>query len=149
MIESHLADPGDAGHGLKDVAERLLGVRPRRIGTLIGEGRDQRSFAEVPLADAAPYAAQDVVLAWRLHEVLAQRRVRLQGKPLRARRLALPQANLATFMSGIGERLTPIADTVDWLARLRERRDRTGDVRLYFLSNMPEPFARVKISNSP
>jgi DNA polymerase-1 len=73
MIESHLADPGDAGHGLKDAAERLLGVRPRRIGALIGEGRDQRSFAEVPLADAAPYAVQDVVLAWRLHERLSPR----------------------------------------------------------------------------
>jgi DNA polymerase-1 len=73
MIESHLADPGDAGHGLKDVAERLLGVRPRRIATLIGEGRDQRSFAEVPLAEAAPYAVQDVVLAWRVHERLRSR----------------------------------------------------------------------------
>lgn len=60
-----------------------------------------------------------------------------------ARRLVLPQAALAAFMSGIGERLSPIPDTVDWLARLRERRERSGDVRLYFLSNMPAPFARV------
>jgi putative hydrolase of the HAD superfamily len=60
-----------------------------------------------------------------------------------ARRLALPQEALTTFMSGIGERLSPIPDTVEWLARLRERRERTGDVRLYFLSNMPAPFARV------
>lgn len=60
-----------------------------------------------------------------------------------ARRLALPQAALATFMSGIGERLSPISDTVDWLARLRERRERNSDIRLYFLSNMPAPFARV------
>lgn len=60
-----------------------------------------------------------------------------------ARRLALPQQPMATLMSGIGERLAPIADSLDWLARLRERRERTDDVRLYFLSNMPAPFARV------
>jgi len=60
-----------------------------------------------------------------------------------ALRLALPPVTLATFMAGIGERLMPIPETVEWLARLREQRERAGDVRLYYLSNMPAPFARV------
>lgn len=60
-----------------------------------------------------------------------------------ARRLALPGEGMSTLMSGIGERLTPIPDTVALLTRLRLRRERLGDVRLYFLSNMPAPFARV------
>jgi len=60
-----------------------------------------------------------------------------------AQRLALPHQALQTLMSGIGERLSPIPDTLELLTRLRERREQQGDVRLFFLSNMPAPFARV------
>ena len=60
-----------------------------------------------------------------------------------ARRLALPPQDMATLMSGIGERLQPIPASVALLTRLRERREQADDVRLYFLSNMPSPFARV------
>lgn len=60
-----------------------------------------------------------------------------------ARRLALPQPDMDTMLSGIGERLQPIPETLDLLTQLHERRERSGDLRLYFLSNMPAPFARV------
>lgn len=60
-----------------------------------------------------------------------------------ARRLGLSQDDMSDMMSGIAERLTPIQDTVALLTRLRERRERYDDVRLYYLSNMPAPFARV------
>lgn len=60
-----------------------------------------------------------------------------------ATRLALPRDSLQALMAPIGERLQPIAANVALLGRLRERRERHGDVRLYFLSNMPEPFART------
>lgn len=60
-----------------------------------------------------------------------------------ARRTELPVQDLWDFMSGIGERLAPMPDSVALLGELRERRDRKGDLGLYFLSNMPAPFARV------
>jgi len=60
-----------------------------------------------------------------------------------ALRLALPQQGMSDLMSGIGERLTPISDTLGLLSRLRHRREQAGDLRLLFLSNMPAPFARV------
>jgi putative hydrolase of the HAD superfamily len=60
-----------------------------------------------------------------------------------AQRLALPQPHVGTLMSGIGERLTPMPDSLALLTRLRERREQVGDVRLFFLSNMPVPYARV------
>lgn len=60
-----------------------------------------------------------------------------------ALRLALPQQDMSALMSGIGERLAPMPETVSLLTRLRERRERARDVRLYYLSNMPAPFARV------
>lgn len=60
-----------------------------------------------------------------------------------ARRLSLPHNGMGTLMSGIGERLQPIPESVALLTQLRARREQSGDVRLYFLSNMPAPFARV------
>ena len=57
-------------------------------------------------------------------------------------RLALPLETLRTLMLRIPEHLLPIPETVALLARLNERRERQADVRLYFLSNMPAPFAR-------
>lgn len=58
-------------------------------------------------------------------------------------RLSLPSDTLHAFLAPIGERLAPIDATVALLAQLRERREVAGDLRLYFLSNMPAPYARV------
>lgn len=52
-------------------------------------------------------------------------------------RLALPGAAVASLISNIGELLTPIDETVAVLECLYGRREGAGDVRLYFLSNMP------------
>ncbi|MDM0105510.1 HAD family phosphatase [Variovorax sp. J22R24] len=60
-----------------------------------------------------------------------------------ALRLALPADRLSEVLAPIGERLEPIAVTVDLLAALRARRDAGEDLRLYYLSNMPSPYARV------
>jgi putative hydrolase of the HAD superfamily len=60
-----------------------------------------------------------------------------------ARRLDLPHDKLDALLTPMGERLLPIADTLSLLAALRERRDSRGDVQLYFLSNMPVPYARL------
>lgn len=60
-----------------------------------------------------------------------------------AQRIQLPVQALWSFMSGIGERLEPMQDSVALLTALRARRQRFGDLRLFFLSNMPAPFARA------
>jgi len=60
-----------------------------------------------------------------------------------AKRLALDHDTLHALVSGIGERLRPMNDTLAVFAALREKRDTQDGVRgLYFLSNMPEPYAR-------
>lgn len=58
-------------------------------------------------------------------------------------RLTLPQAQLQGLVAGIGERLRPLDESVNVLAELEGRRRLRGDVRLYFLSNMPAPYART------
>ena len=59
-----------------------------------------------------------------------------------ALRLDLPHETVYSALAPIGEQLVPIACNVALLARLCERRASHGDLTLYFLSNMPEPFAR-------
>ena len=46
------------------------------------------------------------------------------------------------LVEAIPRHLTPIQDSVDLLLRLCARRDGRRDIRLYYLSNMPAPFAR-------
>ena len=60
-----------------------------------------------------------------------------------AERLDLAPAALHGLMAPIGDELLPIDCNVELLERLRSRRDQLGDIRLYFLSNMPAPFART------
>ena len=60
-----------------------------------------------------------------------------------AQRLHLPHAAMHSLVQSIPQHLTPIPGTVELLTRLRDRRDQQGDIRLYFLSNMPAPYARI------
>lgn len=63
-----------------------------------------------------------------------------------SQRLSLPHADLQGLVSGLGDVLTPIEETVAVLAALEARRGPRGELphlKLYFLSNMPEPIARV------
>ena len=60
-----------------------------------------------------------------------------------ARRLGLSEEHFGHLVRTIPEHLAPIPQTVALLEELAERRARQGDVQLYFLSNMPEPYARV------
>ena len=60
-----------------------------------------------------------------------------------ARRLGLPEAEFGGLVRNIPEHLAPIPESVALLTSLAERRLRQADVQLYFLSNMPEPYARV------
>jgi putative hydrolase of the HAD superfamily len=60
-----------------------------------------------------------------------------------ALRLSLPADRLGDVLEPMGERLEPIAVTIELLGHLRARRDAGEPLRLYYLSNMPEPYARV------
>jgi putative hydrolase of the HAD superfamily len=57
-------------------------------------------------------------------------------------RLGLPGPAVASLVTGISDYLTALPDTVALLARLRALRARNRSIRLYYLSNMPEPYAR-------
>nr|WP_315848882.1 HAD family phosphatase [uncultured Rhodoferax sp.] len=63
-------------------------------------------------------------------------------------RLGLDRAALTTLVEGIGERLVPMPDSIALLTRLhalRAQQQANGGepLNLYFLSNMPVPYART------
>jgi putative hydrolase of the HAD superfamily len=61
-----------------------------------------------------------------------------------AQRLNLPAAAMGDLVRRIGERLTPIQETLALLTQLHQRRiTGQGITGLYYLSNMPEPYART------
>ncbi|MCX6037303.1 MAG: DNA polymerase I, partial [Chloroflexi bacterium] len=70
MVAEWVLDPGSRNLGLKNLAGVRLGESMTRIEELIGTGKNQRSMAEVVIADAAPYAAADAETTLRLMPLL-------------------------------------------------------------------------------
>ncbi len=72
MVAEWVLDPGSRNLGLKNMASIRLGESMTHIEELIGTGKNQRSMAEVAIAEAAPYAAADAETTLRLRPVLEQ-----------------------------------------------------------------------------
>ncbi|MBI2911911.1 MAG: DNA polymerase I [Chloroflexi bacterium] len=69
MIAAFLLN--ERGLGLKELAFNRLGVEMTPIAALIGTGRAQRTMADVPVEQAAPYACADADMTLRLRELFA------------------------------------------------------------------------------
>ncbi|MDF3605553.1 DNA polymerase I [Paracoccus sp. DMF-8] len=66
LMSFALSAGGSFGHGMDALAEEHLGHRPMPIKDLIGSGKSQISFAQVPIDKASAYAAEDAEVTWRL-----------------------------------------------------------------------------------
>ena len=65
MLGAFLIEPG-AAIGLKKLAKSQLAIEMTEIADLIGTGKKQITMAQVPIADAAAYAAADADVTLRL-----------------------------------------------------------------------------------
>jgi DNA polymerase-1 len=72
MLAEWLCDPGSRNLGLKSLAWVRLGFEMTEIKALIGSGKSQRSMADVPVAEVAPYAAADAEVCLRLQPELEE-----------------------------------------------------------------------------
>jgi DNA polymerase I len=70
MLAEWLIDPGSRNLGLKNLSMARLGIEMTHIEDLIGKGKNQLSMADVPVENAAPYAAADADMTLRLKAVL-------------------------------------------------------------------------------
>jgi len=66
MLGSFMAEPGRRSHALDALALEHFGVRMRTYQEVVGKGRAERSFAEVPVRDAADYCCADSDYALQL-----------------------------------------------------------------------------------
>lgn len=106
MVAAWVAEPGQRGFGLKDLAFSLLGVEMTPITDLIGRGKKQITMAEVPVADAARYAAADVDLTLRLADRLRADLDEKEARPL-FEDLEMPIAWVLADMEEAGIRVDP------------------------------------------
>ena len=73
MLESYVLDSTGSRHDLDTLALKYLGINPIRYEDVAGKGKGALSFNQVPLEEAAPYAAEDADLTLRLHQLLYPR----------------------------------------------------------------------------
>ena len=67
MIASYLIDPG-ARHNLDTLAQQHLGHTMIPISDLIGTGKSQGTFSNVPVDRATEYSGEDALVTWLLAE---------------------------------------------------------------------------------
>lgn len=68
MLASFVLDPGRRSHGLDVLALDHLQLQLRRYADVVGKGKQERPFAEVPVERAAAYCCEDSVAVLRLRE---------------------------------------------------------------------------------
>lgn len=71
MIAEWLTEPASKFKSLKALANHRLGVRMTEITDLIGTGKGQKTMAQLPVEEVAPYGAADADMTLRLREPLA------------------------------------------------------------------------------
>jgi DNA polymerase-1 len=69
MLAAYLIDANQK-LSMDALSEKHLHYKPIPITELIGKGRGQITFGEVPIEKAAPYAAEDADITYRLYEIL-------------------------------------------------------------------------------
>ena len=92
MVAAHLL--GEKSLGLKNLAFTRLNVEMTHIDALIGTGRKQKTMAQVPVEDAAAYAAADADMTQRLRDLF--------GPPL------MRESRLASVFADMEMPLVPV-----------------------------------------
>ena len=75
MLMSYALDAGNHGHGMDALAQKYLGHSPIPIKELLGSGKNQITFDQVPVDKAMAYAAEDADVTLRLYKYLQPRLV--------------------------------------------------------------------------
>jgi len=115
MISSYVADASRSSHKLDSLALALLGHECLPITDLIGTGKKQKRFDEVPLDLAGPYAAEDADVSLRLAAALDEQ-LKADGLDTLTADVELPLMDVLAELEWNGVRVDP-----DELDRQAER----------------------------
>jgi DNA polymerase-1 len=134
MIAEWLCNPASRSLGLKSLAWVRLGMKMTEIEELIGKGKEQRTMAQVPIAEAAAYAAADAVAVFRLMPLLQKELANCQATKL-FNEIEMPLVPVLAGMEMAG-----ISLDVDFLARMSqelETRMRELETQVHHAVGMP------------
>jgi DNA polymerase-1 len=106
MVASYVLDPGRRSHGLDALSVDLLGHRPIAYADVTGSGKKQIPFAEVDVALATRYAAEDADLSLRLRDLL-EPQLREHGLLPLFTDLEMPLVHVLAGMEWEGIRIDP------------------------------------------
>jgi DNA polymerase-1 len=67
MLESYVLDSTASRHDMDSLALKYLGYKTLEYEDVTGKGKNQINFSEVPIEQAAAYAAEDADVTYRLH----------------------------------------------------------------------------------
>lgn len=70
MLESYVLNSVSTKHNMDALAEHYLGHQTIHFEAIAGKGAKQLTFNQISLEEAAPYAAEDAEITFRLHLVL-------------------------------------------------------------------------------
>ncbi|MCH9689321.1 MAG: DNA polymerase I [Gammaproteobacteria bacterium] len=70
MLEAYVLNSTAGRHNLDALAMRYLNHQTIHFEDVVGRGKKAIPFADVPIEKAAPYAAEDALIAYKLHETL-------------------------------------------------------------------------------
>jgi DNA polymerase-1 len=73
MLESYVLNSTATKHNMDDLAKVYLGVETIHYEDVAGKGAKQIGFQEVPIEQAAPYAAEDADITLQLHQALSKK----------------------------------------------------------------------------
>lgn len=99
MIAAYLIDPGKRQYNMDSLAAHWLNIKTISLELLIGKGKNQKSFATVPIQDAAEYSGEDAIIPLKLMKVF---------QPL------LKERNLVTLFESIEIPLVTVLAEMEW-----------------------------------
>jgi len=105
MLSSYVLNSTSSRHDMDTLALTHLGHKTIAYEEVAGKGAKQKRFDEVPIAQAAPYAAEDADVTLRLHEVLWPR-VKNEGRLIDVLRdIELPLIPVLAMMERYGVKI--------------------------------------------
>ena len=70
MLMSYVLEAGLHGHGMDELSELHLGIKPISFSDVAGKGKEKVTFDRVPVAEATRYSAEDADVTLRLWMLL-------------------------------------------------------------------------------
>jgi DNA polymerase-1 len=146
MIGAYLLEPGKRSYDMDSLALEYFNYRKVSITELIGSGKKQISFAQVPIEKAAPYACEDADFTLRLKSHLEPQLANLKLQPLMSE-IEMPLVPVLGDMEAAGVRID--IDFLKELSQVYGRKMKEAEERIYkecgevFNINSPQQLGKI------